>query len=330
MPKCLILILPVPEQNKEVSKKFMEKEVAVIGAGIAGVSAAIYLKRAGLSFSLFDKADVGGQLLLMEDVDNYPGIKTTCKGYELAQNLADNLKSLDIELERGEVSSLNLESNKVSLTTDKGNFLFSAAIIASGASPRRLGVEGEERLSGKGVSYCAICDGFFFRSKEVAVVGGGNTAVEEALYLADICKKVYLIHRRDKLRAIGYLQKKLFAKENIEILFNKVVKEIKGDEILESLILEDTQSKETSPLKIHGIFIAIGVTPNTGFLNNVIKLDEQGFIITDEFMQTSSSLIWAAGDCRRRPLRQLITAAGEGATAAISVYRFLRGQYISS
>ena len=194
----------------------------------------------------------------------------------------------------------------------------------------RLGVKGEDRLLGKGVSYCAVCDGFFFKGKDVVVAGGGNTAVEEALYLAEITNKVTLIHRRKELRAVDYLQKKLFARENIEVIFSSVVTEVKGRDLVEEIIIENIDDKQQRSIKISGLFIAIGIKPNTDFFRDIISLDEKGFIVTDEEMQSSSRFVWSCGDCRKRPLKQLITAASEGAVAALSVYKYLRGRYISS
>jgi len=191
-------------------------------------------------------------------------------------------------------------------------------------------VEGEEDFCGKGVSYCAICDGFFFKDKIVAVVGGGNSAVEEALYLANICTKVYLIHRRDNLRAIAYLQKEVFAKNNIEIIFNAVLQRIRGSNFVETLMLEDVRTHASRELQVNGLFVAIGVTPATKIIQGIAAVDESGFIMTDEEMRTSVPFIWACGDCRLRPLRQLITAASEGATAAIGAYKYLKNGYISA
>ena len=306
------------------------KDIVVVGAGIAGVSAAVYARRAGLDFSLLEPRLVGGQLYFVEKVDNYPGVGLGTSGKDFAQTLAQTLKDLEIEVLSQEVTAL--EDTAESILVHAGEFSYTAkgVIIATGASFKTLGIKGEADLMGKGVSYCAVCDGFFFRDKEVAVVGGGNTAVEEAIYLAGICKKVTLIHRRDKLRAVDYLQKQVLSLKNVEVLFNQQVKEVKGSELVEELVLENTSSNKISSLAAQGVFIAIGVKPNTEVFKNTVSTDESGFILTDEVMKTSSDKIWACGDCRKRPLRQLITAASEGAAASLSAFKYLKGHYISA
>jgi len=306
------------------------KEIAIIGAGIAGVSAAVYAKRAGLDFYLFEPKAVGGQILFMENIDNYPGIGVGTKGRDLARQLNAILEKLEIKPLIQEVSSLQYHDETITLATDEANYTVRAAIIATGASFRKLGVRGEARLCGKGVSYCAVCDGFFFRNKEVAVVGGGNTAAEEALYLSEIASKVTLIHRRDSLRALAYLQKRLFAKKNIEIRFNSIVQEIEGTDCVRQLRIADTQGIRQYELPLQGVFIAIGIEPNTSLVRDFVSCDEAGFILTDEYMQASLPCLWACGDCRRRPLKQLVTAASEGAIAAMGAYKYLKGHYISA
>lgn len=305
-------------------------ELAIIGAGIAGVSAAIYAKRSGLDFVLFEAAAVGGQLLLMEGIDNYPGLEMGTKGRDLAANLSRTLSDLEINIVKEEIKKIDINPETVELHADEGIYTTKSVIIATGASFKRLGAEGEARFSGKGVSYCAVCDGFFFKGKEVAVIGGGNAAVEEALYLAEIAKKVILIHRRDKLRSLDYLQKELFSKDNVEVIFDSVVQQINGETVVSEVKVQNVKAQDTKTLPVQGVFVAIGVNPNTMFFSESISLDDKGFIITDEQMQTSSKLIWACGDCRKRPLRQLITAASEGAISAIGAYRLLKGHYISS
>jgi thioredoxin reductase (NADPH) len=305
-------------------------ELAIIGAGIAGVAAAVYAKRSGLDFCLFEPQIIGGQLLFMEDIDNYIGLGMGTKGRDLAAILGKTLVDLEIEVINKEITKVLVEDKNIKLHTSSSQLVAKAAIIATGASFKKLGVKGENEFLGKGVSYCAVCDGFFFRKKEVAVIGGGNSAVEEALYLSGIANKVFLIHRRDKLRALDYLQKEIFKKDNIEVLFNSTIKEINGEGILKELIIADTQSNQTKKLAVDGLFVAIGVKPNTTIFNTIVSRDEAGFILSDEGMQSSCGFIWAAGDCRKRPLRQLITAASEGAIAAVSAYKYLKGHYIST
>ena len=305
-------------------------DLAIIGTGIAGASASIYAKRAGLEFFLFDPQGVGGQLLFMEAVDNYPGLEVGVRGADLAQKLHETLEVLGIETTKERIINISMLKNGVQLDSDNANYKVKSVIIATGAAFKKLDVEGEESFLGRGVSYCAICDGFFFRQKDVAVVGGGNTAVEEALYLSNICEKVYLIHRGKRLRSIEYLQKKLSTKKNVEILFNTEVRKVQGTELMEHITIKNTHEQKISTLDVQGIFISIGVKPSTEILKDVISLDNHGFILTNEEMQTSSDRIWACGDCRRRPLRQLITAASEGAIAALNVYRYIKGSYISA
>ncbi|MBD3263578.1 MAG: thioredoxin-disulfide reductase [Candidatus Omnitrophica bacterium] len=306
------------------------KDLIIVGAGIAGVTAAIYARRAGLDFFLFEPATIGGQLLYMEKIDNYSGIPTGSSGSDFASGLKDNLKSLNIEVTSQRVERIEEDSGKFQVNTDSSLYESKGVIIATGASFKKLGIKGEEGYTGKGVSYCALCDGFFFKGKEVAVVGGGNTAVEEALYLAEIAKKVTLIHRRDRLRSLDYLQKELFSKNNVEVMFNSEVKEIRGENFLKEIIIENNKDKNTSSLTPQGLFIAIGVRPNSVVARDFLSLDEKEFLITDEYMNTSRKGVWAAGDCRKRPLRQLITAASEGAIASVSAYKHIRGGYISS
>jgi len=305
-----------------------EIELAIIGAGIAGVSAAVYARRAGLEFSIFETGGIGGQLLLMEGIDNYIGLKIGSKGRELAENLVKTLEDLEINITNQEILKVEVEEKKVILHTQNSIYSAKGVIVATGAKFAKLGFKGEDKFLGKGVSYCAVCDGFFFRNKDVVVVGGGNTAVEEALYLAEIANKVTLIHRRGELRAMEYLKKQLFAKDNIEIIFDSVVKEAKGDDFLKEIVIEGVKDGENKTVTTSGLFVAIGINPNTGIFRD-ITLDEKGFIITSEEMQSSTNFIWACGDCRVRPLKQLITAASEGAIAALSAYKYFKGHYIS-
>jgi thioredoxin reductase (NADPH) len=307
-----------------------ELQLAIIGGGIAGITAAIYAKRAGLNPVVFESSAVGGQILWIDKIDNYPGIGVGSKGYELVESLNAAVKELNISIYQEKITEVKKNADKFSLAAENQQYHADAVIIATGASFKRLNVAGEASLVGKGVSWCAVCDGFFFRNKQVAVIGGGNTAVEEALYLSSLAQKVYLIHRRDKLRALDYLQKRITETNNIKILWNKEVEQIKGDDFVEGLQLKTTGSDKREDIDVNAVFIAIGVKPNTGIVNNLIDLDQKGFILTDKNMSSSLKGLFACGDCRQRPIRQLVTAASEGAIAAVSVYRYLRGNYISS
>ncbi|NQT28728.1 MAG: FAD-dependent oxidoreductase [Candidatus Omnitrophica bacterium] len=306
-----------------------EIELAIIGAGIAGVAASIYAKRSGLEFSIFEAGGIGGQLLSMEDIDNYVGLKAGTKGRELAENLAKTLNDLKISVTNQEILKVELKGKEIILHTPESVYSAKGAIIATGANFAKLGFKNEAEFLGKGVSYCAVCDGFFFKGKDVAIVGGGNTAVEEALYLSEIANKVTLIHRRGELRAMEYLKKQLLDKNNIEVVFDSVVKEARGDDILREVVIESVVEQRSQTLAVAGLFVAIGIKPNTKIFKDIVSQGEKGFVITDEEMQSSVDFIWACGDCRKRPLKQLITAASEGAIAALSAYKYLKGHYIS-
>lgn len=303
-------------------------ELAIVGGGIAGVGAAVYAKRAGLNFVLLEPSLIGGQISYMDRVDNYIGLGLGVLGEKLARSLKDTLAGLKIEVEKEEVKGIETRNNSFLLSATNKQIVAKSVIIASGAAFKKLEISGEKDFTGKGVSYCAVCDGFFFKNKKVAVVGGGNTAVEEALYLSEIADSVVLIHRRDRLRAMDYLQKSLKNKNNITVLYNHKLKEVRGQQKLSDLVLEDGEGRKTN-LAVDGLFVAIGVSPNTAFCQKEIKTDSSGFIITDEKLKTSLDSVWACGDCRQRPLRQLITAASEGAIASIQAYRHLRGNYLS-
>ncbi|MCF7916492.1 MAG: FAD-dependent oxidoreductase [Candidatus Omnitrophica bacterium] len=306
-----------------------ELDLIIVGAGIAGVNAAVYAKRSGLDFKIFESGAVGGQLFYMERIDNYLGIKLGTKGRELAKNLAESLSGLDISVEDDKITHIEWQKKMFEVSTRKNQYKSKAIIVATGSSFKKLGLKSEARFSGKGVSYCAVCDGFFFKGKDVAVVGGGNTAVEEALYLANFAKSVTLIHRRDKLRALEYLQKNLLEKDNVKIIYNHTVKEVVGDHRVKSLVLEEATQGQKKDLVLDGLFVAIGASPNTDICNGLVSRDKNGFVLTDDKMKTSHDFIWACGDCRKRPLRQLITAAAEGAVASIEVYKTIRQNYLS-
>lgn len=304
-------------------------DLIIVGAGIAGVSAAVYARRSGLTFEIFEPKLVGGQLFYMEKIDNYVGAEPGITGAVLAQRLSDTLENLEISVQKEKVKEIRQKEGFIVSTTNNKQYYSRAVIAATGASFKKLNIEGEDKFTGSGVSYCAVCDGFFFKEKDVAVIGGGNTAVEEALYLSNFANSVTLIHRRDKLRALDYLQKKLKEKNNIRIIYKKTVSGLEGDNKLQGLVLSDEQGKE-SQLSVEGLFVAIGVLPNTDFCDGFVSTDDWGFIVTDDKMKTSQGSFWACGDCRSRPLRQLITAASEGAIASIEAYKKIKGSYLST
>lgn len=304
-------------------------DIAIIGAGIAGVSAAVYAKRAGMSFFIFESGLIGGQLHFIEKVDNYVGIEAGLPGRDFAEVLNKTLAGLEVEIINERVTVVTQEDKKIILRSENSSYAAKGAIIATGASFKNLGIKGETEFQGRGVSYCAVCDGFFFKGKDVAVIGGGNSAVEEAIYLAGLCRTVTVVHRRDKLRAMDYLQKKLFSTANIKVEFNSVVREIKGQDSVEEAVIESITGHKSGSLSVQGIFIAIGAKPDTEKFSKLVSVDEYGFILTDSEMKTSCETIWACGDCRKRPVRQLITAACEGAVAALSAYKHFKGSYLS-
>ncbi len=290
-------------------------DIVVIGGGPAGMGAALYAGRAGLSCLVIESNITGGQMNETDVIENYPGFEEI-QGSVLAEKMKRHAEKFGAEFHTASVVDVDFTGQVKRIFTDDGVVITSeVVVIATGASHRKLHVPGEEEFSGKGVSYCATCDGHFFKGKTVALVGGGDTAITEALYLSNLTKKVLVIHRRDKLRAVKSLQDRAFAKENIEFLWNTIVKSIEGSEKVERLVLENKKSGETFELEIDGIFIAIGIVPNSELFRGKVNLDSQGYIITDENMETNVRGVYAVGDVRAKRLRQVITAVAEGATA---------------
>lgn len=299
-------------------------DVLIIGSGPAGMTAAIYGKRAGLSVAVLEGNYInGGQILNTYEVDNYPGLPGI-SGLDLADKFKEHAASHGAEFLRGKAESVSLEGNIKVVHTRKEDFRCRTLVIASGAVHRKLGVPGEETLNGMGVSYCATCDGAFFRDKTVAVVGGGDVAVEDAIFLARGCRKVYVIHRRDQLRAAKTLQDSLFATEGVEMYWNGVVTRIDGENKVQRITVENTKTGESQELEVDGVFIAVGITPDTGFVKDFVELDSQGYIIAGEDGKTSVPGVLAAGDVRTKQLRQVITAAADGANCITSAEEYLR------
>ena len=299
-------------------------DVLIIGSGPAGMTAAIYGKRAGLSVAVLEGNYInGGQILNTYEVDNYPGLPGI-SGLDLADKFKEHAASHGAEFLRGKAESVSLEGNIKVVHTRKEDFRCRTLVIASGAVHRKLGVPGEETLNGMGVSYCATCDGAFFRDKTVAVVGGGDVAVEDAIFLARGCRKVYVIHRRDQLRAAKTLQDSLFATEGVEMYWNGVVTRIDGENKVQRITVENTKTGESQELEVDGVFIAVGITPDTGFVKDFVELDSQGYIIAGEDGKTSVPGVFAAGDVRTKQLRQVITAAADGANCITSAEDNLR------
>jgi thioredoxin reductase (NADPH) len=302
-------------------------DVIIVGGGPSGMSAAIYASRARLKTLLIEKAGCGGQIAITDHLENYPGFEEGINGFELAMKMEKQARTFGCEITYGEASFIETDDAiKKVILSDKKEYFTKTIIIASGANFRKLGVEGEQEFIGKGVSYCATCDGPFFRNKEIAVVGGGDSALQEALYLTKFATKVNLIHRRDQFRAAKILQEKVFAEPKINIIFDSVVEKISGSLSVEQVILKNVKNNISSPLNVNGVFVFVGWLPNTKFLENTkIKLNEAGYIVTDDNMNTSIEGIFACGDVRQKILRQVVTAAGDGAIAAISAQHFIEG-----
>ena len=297
-------------------------DTIIIGGGPAGYSAALYAARAGLSTLVIERFSAGGQAAITDIIENYPGFDEGIGGFELSMRMQKGAEAAGALTEYREVISLDGTGDIKKIQTDAGELLARTVIIATGADPRKLGLAREDELLGRGVHYCAHCDGKFYRDREVAVVGGGNTAVEDALYLSKIAKKVYLIHRRDEFRATKVYLAPLFAKENVEILKSSQVKEILGSEDFGGLRVLDLKSGGERDIAVSALFVSAGRVPATAFLGNTITL-ENGYIVADESTETSLPGVFAAGDVRTKELRQVITAAADGAVAAEAAAKYI-------
>ena len=298
-------------------------EVLIIGGGPAGLTAGLYTSRAGLKSLLMERGIVGGQIINATLVENYPGFPQGISGAELGSLMHQQAVKYGLEIMTAEVTGI-ARGQPYNISTTEGDFEATAIIIAAGSEYRKLGVRGEERLLGHGVSYCATCDGFFFRDQEVAVVGGGDTAITDALELTRHVKKVYVIHRRDQLRAGQVLQQRAFAEPKLDFVWSTVVEEELGDKVLEELKLHNVKTGQHSTLKVAGVFVAVGLMPNSRNFFNIVDLDDAGYIITDETMATSAPGIFAAGDIRRNSPRQIGAAVGDGVTAAMSAFKYIQ------
>ncbi|MFC2050932.1 thioredoxin-disulfide reductase [Chloroflexota bacterium] len=298
-------------------------EVIIIGGGPGGLTAGLYASRAGLKTLLFERGLFGGQIVNARQVDNYPGFPEGISGGELASLIHRQAIKYGLETVTAEVTAIT-PGPIHNVVTAEGNFEAEAVIIAAGSEYRKLGVPGEEKLLGRGVSYCATCDAFFFRDQDVAVVGGGDTAITDALELSEHASKVYIIHRRDQLRAGQVLQKVAFAQPKLKPIWDTVVDEITGEDKLSGLRLRNVKTGETTDLQVAGVFVAIGLEPNSRCFAGTVELNETGNIKTNELMETSAPGIFAVGDIRKNSARQVTSAVGDGATAALSAFRYLR------
>ena len=298
-------------------------DLAILGAGPAGICAAIYATRAKLNTIWLDKKFVqGGQIVDTYEVDNYPGLPGIT-GLDLGEAMAGHAAKLGMKPQRETVRSIEAEQGVKVIRTKKNEYRARAVIIACGATHRHLGIPGEEELSGMGVSYCATCDAAFFQDRTVVVVGGGNVAVEDAILLSRTCKKVYLVHRRDELRAEKILQESFFACKNVEIIWDSIPLSIEGTDKVEALKIQNKKTQEESFIETDGVFIAVGIVPGTEKFKDLVKLDEAGYIVAGEDGITSEPGIFAAGDIRTKNLRQVVTAVADGANAVASVQRYL-------
>lgn len=291
-------------------------DIIILGAGVAGLTSAIYALRQGKKVLVLEKNSFGGQIINAQDIENYPG-SNHISGYELSLNIYSQAKELGMEYKQEEV--LEIDSSNKSIRTNKESYTYKALIIAMGLEKRKLGLENEQDLIGSGVSYCATCDGAFFKHKNVAVVGGGNTALEDALFLSEYVNKVYLIHRRDTFRGDENTLSKIKTKENIELVLNSIPTKLIGKP-LEQIEVEDKNNNKKL-LDVSGVFIAVGQSPSTEILRNILELDEYGYIITDKKNKTSQKYIYAAGDIVKKEVRQLTTAVADGTIAAINACR---------
>ena len=300
-------------------------EIAIIGSGPAGYTAGIYAGRASLKPILFEGLESGGQLMLTTDVENYPGFQDGIMGPELMQVFKKQAQRFGTEIKTETVDSIEKIDGGFLLKTSKETYKFKTVVISTGASAKWLGVKGEKELQGYGVSACATCDGFFFKELEVIVIGGGDSAMEEALFLTKFAKKVYVVHRRDSFRASKIMQDRVMEHEKINVLWNKEITEIKGDKKVSSVTIKDLKEKTEEDMAVDGVFVAIGHTPNVSFLDGMLELDEKGYVKTGFTTDTSTSVpgIFASGDVADSVYRQAITAAGTGCQAAIDAERWL-------
>ena len=298
-------------------------DVIIIGGGPAGLTAAIYAARGKLDILIIESALIGGTSLMIDRLENYPGFPEGINGYELAMKMEAQARKFGAEIIQDEVVEIKKENNCYSVKATGNSYVGKSVIVASGSKPQKLGVEGEERFKGRGLSWCATCDGAFFKGLKVAVIGGGNSALHEAVYLTRFADEVYLIHRRNEFRASPALIDRVNTNPRIKLCLNTVVERINGNDKVESLSIKNVKDGAVSELKVDGIFEAVGQIPNTAFCKGFLKLDEKGHIVTDNSMETSEPGVFAVGDVRTTKLRQVATAVGDGAYVAAALERYL-------
>ena len=298
-------------------------DVIIIGGGPAGLTAGLYSSRARLNVLMLEMLAPGGHVLNTDWVENYPGFPEGISGFELVDRMKAQSERFGLRIENEEALQVKLTDDKKIVETNKGTLETKAIILACGATWKKLGIEGEALLAGKGVSYCATCDGPFYKDQDVAVIGGGDTAVEEAIFLTRFASKIYLVHRRDQLRATKLLQERAMSQEKIEFIWDTIPLKILGQDGVEGIELQNVKTEKTAQKAIQGVFIFVGTLPNTKLVKGKVDLDDDGFVITDENMRTSVPGVFAAGDIRSKPWRQISTAVGEGATASFGVEKYI-------
>jgi len=306
-----------------LAKNENSHDVIIIGGGPGGLTAGLYASRGGLDTALIERGLVGGQISTAERVDNYPGFPDGIGGYELTEQIHKQATKYGLKTIIAEVTGVKPEGKHFTVKTSQGDRSARALIIATGSERQKLGVPGEQQFSGKGVAYCATCDAAFFRNVPVAVVGGGNAAITEAMHLIKFASKVTIIHRRDKLRASAVLQEKAFAEPKIDFLWDSVIEEILGEAKVNAIRVRNVKTDAESTMAISGVFVAVGLKPNADFVSGIVEIDQGGYIVADNTMATSAPGIFAIGDVRQGSARQAITAAGDGATAAFYAEKYL-------
>ena len=312
-------------QNKNIPD--FVYDAIIVGGGPAGLTVGLYTSRAGMKSLLIESLAAGGQAAATDAIENYPGFPDRIKGSDLIDKFKRQVEIFGLEFSSGEVKNIERwkteDFNVWQVVVGDRTYNALAIIVAVGARPKELGVPGENKLRGKGVSYCATCDGPFFHNLDIVVVGGGDTAVKEALFLTRFARKVILVHRRDRLRATKVLQERALSHEKINFIWNSVVTKILGETTVEGIRINNLKTEEESDIPCRGVFIFVGINPNTRFLKATVEMDEEGYIITDENMKTSADGIYACGDCRQKLLRQIVTACGDGATAAFAAQQYV-------
>jgi thioredoxin reductase (NADPH) len=307
-------------------RKLKIYDVIIIGGGPAGLTAGLYTSRARLRTLLIEKGLFGGQITTTELIENYPGFPNGITGAELSQLMEDHAKRFGLEMVSQDVLDVRLEGEQKVIRTYESEYDAKVLIVSSGTEYKKLGIPGEEELIGRGVSFCATCDAAFFQDNRIVVVGGGDSALTEALFLTKFAKEVTIIHRRDALRATKIYQERAFANPKIKFLWNSVIQEIKGDHTVQSIVVKDVKTGVMKEFETEGVFLFVGIEPKTVFLKGLVQMDEAGYILANENCETSVKGIFAAGDCRKKLLRQITTAVGDGATAAFAAEKYLEAK----